>query len=130
MPESAPTAPVIATLPMSWRAHAAELRRYGAELQAHVLEAVADELEDALQGEADALLTLEQAAEESGYSADHLGREVREGRIPNAGRRHAPRLRRGDLPRKPGALRSAPPIGISRVQIARSVVHPHEGNRS
>ena len=45
-------------------------------------------------------MTLAQAAVASGYSADHLGREVREGRIPNAGRPHAPRIRRANLPRK------------------------------
>lgn len=46
-------------------------------------------------------LTLKQAAERSGYSANHLGRLIRDGRIPNAGQPNAPRIRRGDLPRKP-----------------------------
>jgi hypothetical protein len=44
---------------------------------------------------------MEEAARESGYSAEHLGRLIRTGRIPNAGRRSAPRVRRGDLPAKP-----------------------------
>jgi len=53
------------------------------------------------RGHADELLNLRTAARESGYSADHLGRLVHEGKIPNAGRPHAPRIRRADLPRKP-----------------------------
>ena len=43
-------------------------------------------LEEALAAENDEVLTLQRAAAESGYSADHLGRLVREGKIPNAGR--------------------------------------------
>lgn len=43
-------------------------------------------------------LTLKESADESGYSIDHLGWLVRRGRIPNAGHRHAPRIKREDLP--------------------------------
>jgi len=43
-------------------------------------------------------LTLREAAAECGYSVEHLARLIRQGRLPNAGRRHAPRLRRSDLP--------------------------------
>jgi hypothetical protein len=46
------------------------------------------------------LLTLTQAAHVCGYSADHLGRLVRTGQLTNHGRRHAPRVRSGDLPRR------------------------------
>lgn len=49
-------------------------------------------------------LSLREAAIESGYSPDHLGRLVRTGSIPNAGRRNAPRIRRTDLPRKTSPL--------------------------
>ena len=55
-------------------------------------------------------LSLARAAAESGYSADHLGRMVREGKLANAGRPNAPKVRRADLPRKPAgrlALREA-----------------------
>ena len=47
-----------------------------------------------------ALLTLTQAAAACGYSADHIGRLVRTGQLTNYGRRHAPRVRMGDLPRR------------------------------
>jgi hypothetical protein len=52
------------------------------------------------------LLTLRQAAATSGYSEEHLGRQVLQGKIPNAGRKGSPRIRAGDLPRR--ARRSGP----------------------
>ncbi len=111
------------------RAKAAELREsFGDEARARALEWAVRCMETALGGWKDDLLTLTEAARESGYSADHLGREIRAGRIPNAGRPHAPRIRRGELPRKPGPLRSAPALGVSRVQIARSVVNRSQGS--
>jgi hypothetical protein len=55
-------------------------------------------------------LSLREAAAASGYSEDHLARLVRQERIPNAGRRGAPRIRRGDLPRRP-MTRVAPATG-------------------
>ena len=52
-------------------------------------------------------LSLIAAAQESGYSPTHLGREVKAGRIPNAGRFNAPKILRRDLPKKPSRLRAA-----------------------
>ena len=49
-------------------------------------------------------LTLAEAAQESGYSVDHLERLVREGKISNAGRRGKPMIRRSDLPIRPRKL--------------------------
>jgi hypothetical protein len=66
------------------------------------LEAAAAELEAATAEWGLAPLTLREAASESGYSEDHLGRLLREGTIPNAGARYSPLIRRGDVPRKPG----------------------------
>ncbi len=45
-------------------------------------------------------LTLQTAARISGYSTDHLARLLREGKIPNSGQKHRPRIRRKDLPQK------------------------------
>ena len=45
------------------------------------------------------LLTLTQAAAACGYSADHLGRLVREGALTNYGRLHAPRVRSAEASR-------------------------------
>ncbi len=81
-------------------------------------------LRDIRRDAVDATLTLTEAARQSGYSRDHLGREVRAGRIPNAGRPNAPRIDRRNLPRKPRAL---PPEEtedmFGRRQIALSVVN-------
>ncbi len=68
------------TLVQQWRGHAALLRQYRNRQQAEWLEDRATELEAALQQQNSELLTLTQAAEGSGYFADHLGRLVREWR--------------------------------------------------
>jgi hypothetical protein len=78
------------------------MQRCGALPSAASFEVAADELEAALRDEREQPLTLGQAAAESGYSEDHLGRELRLGRVPNAGKRHAPRIRRADLPTSRG----------------------------
>lgn len=84
-----------------WRERASQLTRYGAESQALTLLECASELEQLWQLWQEEPLTLSEAAKESGYSVDHIGRMVREGRIANAGRPNAPRIRRADLPIKP-----------------------------
>jgi hypothetical protein len=96
-------------LPDSWRETAASLRRFGAEQQARALETCADELTRALQSSDDELLSLRRAADESGYSVDHLGRLLRDGKLTNAGRRSKPLIRRRELPKKPenGSARGA-----------------------
>src|SRR5689334_2002176 len=73
------------------------------------------------------LLSLTDAAERSGYSREHLGRLVRAGRIPNAGRPNAPKIRIVDLPRKPGYLLRDACLDhfedASTRQIVRSIVN-------
>lgn len=71
----------------------------------------------------DDLLTLEAASAVSGYSADHLSRLLRQGKIPNAGRKHSPRIKRSSLPRKIRCLTSeAPVIHLADArQVARRV---------
>ena len=115
----------LAELPLAWRNRAAALERY-APAVAQAMCDLAAELETALR-EADLdTLTLTAAAKRSGYCREHLGRLLREGRIPNAGRPNAPRIRLGDLPRKAGYLppeRVPPNIpGTSKRQIVRSIV--------
>lgn len=109
-----------------WRLRAEEERQLGAEAQARTLEWCADQLETRAREWEDEKLTLEAAADESGYSRDHLSRLIAEEVLPNAGKKHAPRIRRRDLPRKPGhapqaAPSAAEPVG-SKTQMARSVV--------
>ena len=84
------------------RGKASELRdSFGDEPRARALEWAAARFEHALASHTEERLTLDQAALRSGYSADHLARLIRDGRLPNAGRRGAPRVRAVDLPVRP-----------------------------
>ena len=84
------------------RLKAAELREsFGDEARARAIEWAAEQFERAVENGADERLTLAQASARSGYSQDHLARLIRDGRLPNAGRRGSPRIRAGDLPVRP-----------------------------
>jgi len=116
---------VILRLVTVWRTRAEQLRPY-APVAAQAFDEAAAELERELAEAGAETLTLRQAAEASGYSAEYLRRRVRSGEIPNAGRPHSPRIRRADLPRKASGLhRQEPPlhlVGATPGQIARAVV--------
>lgn len=88
------------TLPSRWRTLAEQQRKLGADSQAHTLEYCADELERIQREWELEALTLEQAAEESGYSYSAIQSKVASGEIQNLGVKHSPRVRRCDLPRK------------------------------
>lgn len=112
-------------LPYTWRRQAEQLRRFGADQAANALEVVAGDLTEWLSELSDETLSLKEAAAESGYTADHLGRLIREGKIRNAGRPNAPRIRRADLPRKAGTLRRHPEAlhgDGAKAAIVRSVI--------
>jgi hypothetical protein len=102
-------------LATAWRQRADELHPY-ARSAAQAFERAADELEAVLNDRENELLNLKQAADESGYSQDYLGRLVRSGQLPNAGRAHAPKIRRCDLPRKASCVASHP----TRAHVAQS----------
>lgn len=115
-----------------WRAEGDRLRRIGALVDPGLLLGeILTEVEALLAAEEAETLSLTRAARESGYSAGHLGRLVRDGTIPNAGRPHAPRIRRADLPRKATALRPRPAAlhlpSATPGQIARAVVTSPKG---
>ncbi len=115
-------------LPGTWRRQAKALRRYGGETPAVALDRCASELEATLVERDEATYSLVEAARESGYSAAHLGRLVRDGKIPNAGRPAAPRIARKDLPRKAHAQPEPPlaekprPRDVSNAQIVQSII--------
>ena len=92
--------PSVEGLPADWRRQAKSLRRYGGETPATAIERCAEDLEATLVERDETTFSLVEASRESGYSADHLGRLVRDGKIPNAGRPGAPRIALKDLPRK------------------------------
>lgn len=85
-----------------WRTEAETLARYGDDRGAIVARLHADQLEEAAAEIAAETLTLSEAAAESGYSERRLRELLTSGEIPQAGRKGAPRIRRGDLPKKAG----------------------------
>jgi hypothetical protein len=95
-----------------------------------IAEEVLHDLATLCQREDNEAITLQEASVWSGYSSRHIGRLIREGKLDNVGRPNAPRVRRGQLPMKPGRLTSArdPFILKSKAQIARSIVHPMRSN--
>jgi hypothetical protein len=111
-----------------WRAEREKLSRYGQMVDPTLLlDDVLREAELAFRAVNEGLLRLSEAAAESRYSASHLARLVRDGKIPNAGRPHAPRIRRTDLPRKVRSVAEGPSrlhlVGASATQVARSLVN-------
>ena len=116
--------PRLADLSQNWRRRAEELRPF-AEPAARAFKMAADELEEALDAEGDELVTITEAARRSGFSPDHLGRLVRDGKVPNRGRPHAPRIRLADVPRKAGALplagACATLVGATPRQLAAAI---------
>ncbi len=85
----------------AWREKAKRLRRYS-DPAANAWEDAACELEAAFAQWQLEALTLSEGEAESGYSRATLERMLSDGKIPNVGEPGAPRVRRCDLPRKPG----------------------------
>ena len=85
-----------------WETECETMRRRGVLLQGALLcEELLRDVRTVFAGDSDALLTLREASARSGYSVDHIGRLLREGALHNAGRKGSPRIRAGELPRKP-----------------------------
>jgi hypothetical protein len=84
-------------LPALWRERAETLRTYGDSNASRVWNIAATELERAMELFAAETLSLAEAARECGYTPDYLGRLIKHGKIVNAGRNNAPRIRRQDL---------------------------------
>ncbi len=85
--------------PADWRSRAAQIEPYAPGVAA-AFRTCADELEADIREAEDEELTLTQAAKESGLAVRTLRGKVAAGEIPNAGQKHGPRIRRGDLPRR------------------------------
>jgi hypothetical protein len=77
------------------------------------------------------VLTLPEAARRSGYSAEHLGRLIREGKLPNAGVKNRPLVRAGDLPIRPGrAFAAAGAAAYDPATDARTLLGRRGGKRA
>lgn len=90
------------TLVAAWQADARNLRDWGVDEAARVLERCAEQLAERVATWADELVDLNTAAAESGYSIAHLRRLISKGVLQDRANEGPPQLRRGDLPRKPG----------------------------
>jgi hypothetical protein len=88
-----------------WRQEAKALRAHGADALAKICEKHATELEATRTWDPLDTVTLEEASEIGGYSYSQLQHLVSEGKIPNAGRKGAPRIYVRDVPQKPGYRR-------------------------
>jgi hypothetical protein len=89
-----------------WRARRTEWERLKAQVDgARLCDEVIADLEAMLSAEREAVLTLREAAEASGYSEGHLARLVRSGSIPDLrppGSRGHIHIRASDLPQRSG----------------------------
>ena len=119
---------VLAELIDHWQARRDELDTLGAQVTAAALfdEILAD-IRLLLQGQGEELLNLTQAAEVSGYTADHLGRLVRSGTIPNQARFRAPKIRRADVPIRPGRIANGPAKAYDPLADARKLGSRQKG---
>ena len=109
---------------VDWREDTARFRSWGDEVRAMMLERVMLDIERVIHAAGDETLTVAGASREGGYSERQLRRMLQRGTVHNMGRPNAPRIRRSDLPRKPGYLPPASPtlhIGRTPGQIARSL---------
>ena len=84
---------------------------------------VADEIEERALAHELQELTLGDAAEESGYSYSAIQKMVASGELSNLGDKGNPRVRRGDLPRKP----IAPPAQSGEPDLAGMILGGGQG---
>lgn len=115
-----------------WREEADTLREYGAERLATAAERHAEQLKRAHEAYRNEPLTPAEAAEETGYTADHIRRLIRDGKLPTAGDSSPVQVRRAHLPRKPGHAASGGRTRDggpgSRTRVARTVVNSDQGD--
>lgn len=101
----------------SWCLRTGQFAEHHCHEVAAVYRLVGEEVDQELRAWSRELLTIEAAAEETGYSAEHLRRLVRSGRIlgeQGQGAKSRVRVRRGDLPAKshgaPGGTSEPAPV--------------------
>ena len=100
-------------LPQKWETEAELLDGYGCVEAAASARRHAHELTEAIRDAENEELTLDQAARESGYSKRRIRELIADKSIRNAGRKGAPRIKRGDLLKKP-SMRGAEGFDASK----------------
>lgn len=117
----------------TWRTQAELFAEHECPDVAATYRRVAEQLERGLRAWEDERLTIKDAAAESGYSAEHLRRLVRSGKLDvqrNAGRKSRVKVRRGDLPAKPSGRKEVAENQASTYdpeEDARSIARPIGG---
>lgn len=82
----------------AWTHDAEVLRKRGSASQADLLLSLVADLREYVVERLDEELTLREAVEWSGFAYSTLEARVRNGTLPNAGRKGSPLIRRRDLP--------------------------------
>lgn len=111
----------------AWRAEALRFEQHQCVEVAATLRRAAEELEEDIREWGDKLLTVGQAAAESGYSAEYLRRLVREGKLRvdrQQGSKNRIRVWRRDLP-----VKRTPPPENKRGVNSLAVYNPEEDAR-
>ncbi len=93
----------IAELRTKWAAQRDAFARFGASIDGAMLaEEVLRDIDSLDRAQSVEAVTLTEAHLIGGYSVDHLQRLVAHGHIENVGRKGRPRIRRNDVPIRPG----------------------------
>jgi hypothetical protein len=109
----------------AWKREADDYANKGIAAEAvSTLNRCALELEAAIRSDEERVVSLQDASRICGYSADHLGVLLRQGKLANYARSGAPRLRVCELPRKAGRLTPPRSDAKMRWQIAREIANP------
>lgn len=85
-----------------WSQNLAVFSRYGIETPERIVREFLADLESLERASSVEAVTLKEASLIGGYSIDHLQRLVASQQIENVGRKGKPRIRRGDVPTRPG----------------------------
>lgn len=114
------SARTVANVIERWRERQAEFARWDALVDgAKLLGELLADLEAVEHSDTPVSLSI--AAAQSGYSADHLSRLIRSGKLRDYGRKHAPRVRLSETPTKPRLAVSGPKL-YDPAADARSLV--------
>jgi len=113
-----------------WNERADFLHQYGDRNSARIWRTAAVELEHVLKAFGAETLTLADAAKVTGYSPDYLRQQIAAGDLPNAGRKNAARVRRGDLKAKPHGGRGRPPRRAAQQSESKQVTPINKLRRS
>ena len=107
-PDIPPLLKIVSVLSEAWCERAELFGEHGVTEVFFTYRKCAEELDRKIRTACLHTLTLKEAAEESGYSPDHLRRLIREGKLQNAGMQGSPRVFLKDISSKPVPIQGGP----------------------